>query len=97
MGKSVPTWLGTRDMTQLAVSAPALVFGGWTKEWGGEGQTGERVGQPFMELHPHPSAWSPASAGPGFPSSGNPHPPAQFKGSSSSPVPGCFPGALLSG
>lgn len=37
MGKSVPTRLGTRDMTQLAVSAPALVSGGWTGEWGGEG------------------------------------------------------------
>lgn len=58
MGKPVPTWLGTRDITQLAVSVPALVLGGWTKGWGGESQAREKVGQPFMVLPPYPSPYS---------------------------------------
>lgn len=58
MGKCVPTCLGTRDITQLAVSVPIVVAGGWTKEWRGEGRAAEKVGQPFMELPPHFSPYS---------------------------------------
>ena len=36
VGESLSTWWGTRDITQLAVSVPALVLGGWTKGWGAE-------------------------------------------------------------
>lgn len=57
-GKCAPTCLGTQDVTQLAVSVPALVVGGRTKEWRGEGQAAEKVGQPFMELPSYPSPYS---------------------------------------
>lgn len=91
-----PAW-APRDITQSAVSVPALVVEGWTKEWRGEGQAAEKVGQLFMELPPYSSplqCYKALAQDFHLPAAAPPQ--SQFKGSVSSPVPDAYL-ALLSG